>query len=64
MYETICKYPYFFETVLCYNKPELSAKKIDEIFIPILSPTGSNQRILENKCLAFWKDFLLDCEGA
>ncbi|RVE63364.1 hypothetical protein OJAV_G00135520 [Oryzias javanicus] len=48
--------------VLSYSCKALTASDIENMFIPDLSPPGSNRRQKEAKTLGFWADYLSDSE--
>ncbi|XP_076616603.1 G2/M phase-specific E3 ubiquitin-protein ligase-like [Chaetodon auriga] len=49
--------------LLYYSAKNLTASDVESMFRPDLSPAGSNRRQKEGQTLAFWADYLLDCEG-
>ncbi|XP_034146272.1 G2/M phase-specific E3 ubiquitin-protein ligase-like isoform X1 [Esox lucius] len=49
-------------TVLCHSERRLTAFKLECLFKPLLSPSGSNRRLKESQTIAYWADYLLDCE--
>lgn len=56
------EYPTALGPVLCHVEHPLSASALECLFKPALSPGGSSSRVLEEKTLSFWSDYLLDCE--
>ncbi|KAF6725692.1 G2/M phase-specific E3 ubiquitin-protein ligase [Oryzias melastigma] len=48
--------------VLSYSCKVLTASDMENMFIPDLSPPGSNRRQKEGKTLGFWEDYLSDSE--
>lgn len=57
------KYPNYFEEIFCYKKINLTYQLVDDLFEIHSSLEGSNQRLSENRLVAYWRDYLLDCEG-
>lgn len=57
------QFPAELKKLLCHDKQHLNAENIKSLFIPTLSEIGSNRRTVETRILAFWWDYLLDCEG-
>lgn len=63
VYDKIKKFPEYFIELFCYtNEGLLTLTKMNEMFIVDYSE-GSNRRQVERRVAAFWKDFLLDCNG-
>ncbi|KAL6457452.1 hypothetical protein MHYP_G00344150 [Metynnis hypsauchen] len=57
------QYPTLLAPVLFHSEEKLTALKLERLFKPDLSPSGSNRRLREGQTLGYWADYLLDCEG-
>ncbi|XP_030580358.1 uncharacterized protein LOC115776738 isoform X2 [Archocentrus centrarchus] len=57
------QHPTLLTPVLCHCEKRLTAFEFERLFKPQLSPSGSNRRLKESQTLAYWADYLLDCEG-
>ncbi|XP_023269004.1 G2/M phase-specific E3 ubiquitin-protein ligase-like [Seriola lalandi dorsalis] len=57
------QHPALLTPVLCHSEKRLSGFELEKLFKPDLSPSGSNRRRKESQTLAYWADYLLDCEG-
>ncbi|XP_073805089.1 G2/M phase-specific E3 ubiquitin-protein ligase-like [Danio rerio] len=57
------QHPSLFREILMFKEKPLTAKDLAELFIPQLSPVGTNKRTLENRIVCFWRHWLLDVEG-
>jgi hypothetical protein len=57
------KYPNLFRSAFIFNPIRLTSFMIDEIFLPKLSPVGSDKRLVENTVLGYWRDYIQDSEG-
>ena len=42
---------------------ELTADQLIKLFVPQLSPEGSNRRSAEQVTMAYWRDWLVAVEG-
>ncbi|XP_031327303.1 G2/M phase-specific E3 ubiquitin-protein ligase-like [Photinus pyralis] len=60
--EFLQNHPILFEDIVCDNKSKLNNTIIEELPTVMLSEVGSNKRQTQNRILAFWRDYLLDCE--
>ncbi|XP_076135801.1 G2/M phase-specific E3 ubiquitin-protein ligase-like [Alosa pseudoharengus] len=60
--EALCQHPTVMAPILQHTTTALSPTIIEQLFTPNLSTYGSNRRTEENLVLAFWADYLLDCE--
>ncbi|XP_034562255.1 uncharacterized protein LOC117828943 isoform X2 [Notolabrus celidotus] len=60
--EALCQHPAVLAPVLCCKDKKLTAMDIEELFMPLLSPVGSNKRRTESQVLSFWSDYIMDCE--
>ncbi|CAL8270611.1 unnamed protein product [Arctogadus glacialis] len=56
------QHPALLTPVLCHVDKKLTGLDLERVFKPDLSPSGSNRRLKENQTLAYWADYLLDCE--
>ncbi|KAL6466112.1 hypothetical protein MHYP_G00262450 [Metynnis hypsauchen] len=56
------QYPTLLAPVLFHSEEKLTALKLERLFKPDLSPSGSNRRLREGQTLGYWADYLLDCE--
>lgn len=45
------------------SSENLTAARLIALFVPKLSPVGSNRRQRESKVLTFWRDWLIEVEG-
>ncbi|XDV52365.1 hypothetical protein PO909_021099 [Leuciscus waleckii] len=57
------QHPTLLAPVLCHSERRLTAFELESLFKPDLSPSGSNRRLKESQTMAYWADYLLDCEG-
>ncbi|CAH0547674.1 unnamed protein product [Brassicogethes aeneus] len=57
------KYPEVFKKVMCGDKIELTADFMQNLFSVEFSEIGSSKRLIENRIISFWRDFILDCSG-
>lgn len=57
------QFPSDLKAVFCYSENKLTAQAMRTLFKPVLSESGTNQRLTKNEVLSFWLDYLLDCEG-
>ena len=56
--------PSSFMELFCYQNGNVTASFILDLFVPSdLADKGSNKRMLQNKAIASWRDFVLDMEG-
>ncbi|XP_032367007.1 G2/M phase-specific E3 ubiquitin-protein ligase-like [Etheostoma spectabile] len=56
------QHPTLLAPVLCHTEKRLTAFELEKLFKPDLSPSGSNRRLKESQTMAYWADYLLDCE--
>ncbi|TWW74011.1 hypothetical protein D4764_14G0000120, partial [Takifugu flavidus] len=56
------QHPSLLTPVLCHSEKRLTGFDIERLFTPDVSPAGSNRRQKESVILAYWADYLLDCE--
>ncbi|KAK5619158.1 hypothetical protein CRENBAI_024063 [Crenichthys baileyi] len=56
------QHPTLLTPVLCHFEKQLTGFELETLFKPKLSPSGSNRRLKESQTLAYWADYLLDCE--
>uniref|UniRef100_A0AAV2MFZ4 HECT domain-containing protein n=1 Tax=Knipowitschia caucasica TaxID=637954 RepID=A0AAV2MFZ4_KNICA len=56
------QHPTILTHVLCHTNKRLTAKEVEHLFKPEMSPDGSNRKVLENQTMSYWADYLLDCE--
>nr|XP_055049228.1 G2/M phase-specific E3 ubiquitin-protein ligase-like [Misgurnus anguillicaudatus]XP_055049229.1 G2/M phase-specific E3 ubiquitin-protein ligase-like [Misgurnus anguillicaudatus] len=56
------KNPSLFRVVLMFEEKPLTARDLADLFVPQLSPLGTNKRELESKIICYWRDWLLDVE--
>ncbi|KAB0805056.1 hypothetical protein PPYR_02026 [Photinus pyralis] len=62
LYEQIRLYPHLFENLFCQEKSRLTADSLECTFVMQYSEVGSNKRLLENRAMSYFRDFLADCE--
>lgn len=63
LYDKMIEYPNLFEPVFCQEEVPISAQSFEELFKKIeYSEHGSNKRILENRAISYFRDYLVDCE--
>lgn len=62
-WEKLRKFPNELRTIMCFKKCNLTSEKLKELFKVNLSEEGSNNRNIENRILAYWRDYLIDCDG-
>ena len=53
-----------FERFFIYENIPLTSSIVANLFRYDLAATGSNLRTKQTRVIAFWRDFLLDLEGA
>ncbi|XP_051796699.1 G2/M phase-specific E3 ubiquitin-protein ligase-like isoform X1 [Acanthochromis polyacanthus] len=56
------QHPSLLTPVLCHSAKRLTGLELERLFKPDLSPSGSNRSLKESQTLAYWADYLLDCE--
>ncbi|XP_029701347.1 uncharacterized protein [Takifugu rubripes] len=56
------QHPSLLIPVLCHSEKRLTGIDIERLFTPDVSPAGSNRRQKESLTLAYWADYLLDCQ--
>ncbi|XP_056437117.1 uncharacterized protein LOC130374401 isoform X2 [Gadus chalcogrammus] len=61
--EKIREHPDSFRPLFCFQPNILTADQVEDLFTIHLSPKGSNNRIAEERVVAFWRDYLQDAEG-
>ncbi|KAF5276798.1 hypothetical protein FQR65_LT16177 [Abscondita terminalis] len=54
--------PDLFKDIMCGSKVLITASILQNLFIIEYSEIGSSKRIIENRTISFWRDFLIDCE--
>lgn len=57
------KFPDQLRALMCYKEDNITAELLKSMFRVILSKSGSNRRNVENRVIAYWNDYLVDCEG-
>lgn len=57
------QHPSLLTPILCHSEKRLTCFELERLFKSDLSPSGSNRRLKESQTLAYWADYLLDCEG-
>lgn len=55
--------PAIFRDIMCSDKPMLTSAVVQDFFEVSNSEIGSSKRDIENRILAFFRDYVLDCEG-
>ncbi|KAF3850678.1 hypothetical protein F7725_012450 [Dissostichus mawsoni] len=60
--DALCQHPSVLAPVLCHTDKKLTSVEVERLFLPQLSPAGSNRRTTETVALSFWADYLMDCE--
>lgn len=50
------------KSLFCYQEITITAEMLKSLFVPLLSEVGSNRRTVENRILAYWRDYIIDCE--
>ena len=61
--DMMMRFPSVFRSIFCYGPTTLTAKSVDEIFLPIFSDEGTQTRDREELIIMHWRDYLQDCEG-
>ncbi|KAI9515764.1 hypothetical protein NQZ68_022118 [Dissostichus eleginoides] len=61
--DALCQHPSVLAPVLCHTDKRLTSVEVERLFLPQLSPAGSNRRTTETPALSFWADYLMDREG-
>lgn len=57
-------YPEYFIELMCNTKEGiLTLSKFKEIFTITYSEEGSNKRHTESRIIAFWQDYIIECDG-
>ena len=49
--------------VFVYSDKEFTALDLDELFLPMFSPAGSNAREKEEAVILNWKDYIFEAQG-
>ncbi|XP_031334066.1 G2/M phase-specific E3 ubiquitin-protein ligase-like [Photinus pyralis] len=57
-------HPNLFEDIMCGENNSITSKDLNSLFNITYSEINSSARLLENKSISFWRDFLLDCEDS
>lgn len=52
-----------FEDFMCLDHIKLTYQTFEQITNIVISVVGSTKRSIENRCLSFWRDYLLGCDG-
>ncbi|KAI9520648.1 hypothetical protein NQZ68_015567 [Dissostichus eleginoides] len=60
--DALCQHPSVLAPVLCHTDKRLTSVEVERLFLPQLSPAGSNRKTTETVALSFWADYLMDCE--
>ncbi|XP_033994265.1 LOW QUALITY PROTEIN: G2/M phase-specific E3 ubiquitin-protein ligase-like [Trematomus bernacchii] len=60
--DALCQHPSVLAPVLCHTDKRLTSVEVERLFLPQLSPAGSNRRTTETVALSFSADYLMDCE--
>lgn len=63
VHKTMVQYPDLFKSLFCCDASQLDGTAFNNLFKINLNEIGSNKRIIENRILTHWRDFVLDCEG-
>jgi len=62
--DAIVSHDRLFEPLMCHaGDPVLTAKIIQDAFVPTMSAVGSSKRNVENDVYSWWLDLLQDIEG-
>ncbi|XP_038572794.1 G2/M phase-specific E3 ubiquitin-protein ligase-like [Micropterus salmoides] len=56
------QHPTLLAPVLYHSESRITASELERLFKTDLSPLGSNRRLKESQTMAYWADYLLDCE--
>ncbi|XP_046879941.1 G2/M phase-specific E3 ubiquitin-protein ligase-like [Hypomesus transpacificus] len=56
------RHPTLFREVFMHVEKPLLARDLASLFVPELSPAGSNKRAAESRTICFWRDWLLEVE--
>lgn len=56
------QHPTLLAPVLYHSESRITASELERLFKTDLSPSGSNRRLKESQTMAYWADYLLDCE--
>ncbi|XP_045898128.1 G2/M phase-specific E3 ubiquitin-protein ligase-like [Micropterus dolomieu] len=56
------QHPTLLAPVLYHSESRITASELQRLFKTDLSPSGSNRRLKESQTMAYWADYLLDCE--
>lgn len=59
----IKSHPTQFKELFVYNSKVVTPHDLDILFLPILSPSGSNAREREEAVVLNWKDYIYESEG-
>ncbi|KAF3854594.1 hypothetical protein F7725_022649 [Dissostichus mawsoni] len=54
--DALCQHPSVLAPVLCHTDKRLTSVEVERLFLPQLSPAGSNRRTTETVALSFWAD--------
>ena len=59
----IKSHPTQFKKLFVYSSKVVTAHNLDQLFLPILSPIGSNAREKEEAVVLNWKDYIYESKG-
>lgn len=60
IYDHIKTYPYLFEALFCEEKSTITSDSLENIFEIVYSELGSSKRMLENRAISYFRDYLAD----
>lgn len=63
IYDHIKTYPHLFEALFCEEKSTITSDSLENIFEIVYSELGSSKRMLENRAISYFRDYLADCES-
>lgn len=60
--DAITAHPELFKNAFIWQNEKISSDAMSAIFKVLYSPVGSNTRLVQERTIGYWRDFLLDCE--
>ena len=61
--DLIKAHPSILQEAFVHSDKKFTASDLDELFLPVFSPAGSNAREKEEAIVLNWKDYIFEAEG-
>jgi len=61
--DLIKAHPGILQEAFVHGDKEFTASDLDDLFLPVFSPSGSNAREKEEAVVLNWKDYIFEAEG-